>query len=147
MTIWANFAYAFFIHFYLNRLFQSIVGYRYFKVSKVVWCKCFGLSNWAWMYLFWPFYSSVSVLASFEKIGHTAPTPTTTKHLPRTPAYFDETKFIELPSWDHCYNTFHSCNLQPFYINYRGNIVLQFNTEWKKCRKIRIYQLPVSATR
>ncbi len=32
-------------HFKLNEQFQNMVCCRYFKVSKVVWCRCFGFSN------------------------------------------------------------------------------------------------------
>ncbi len=33
-----------------------LVWCRYFKVSKVVWCRCFGHSNWALLFIFWPFW-------------------------------------------------------------------------------------------
>jgi hypothetical protein len=33
------------LHFHLNRWFQNIIGCWYFKVSKVVSCRYFGLEN------------------------------------------------------------------------------------------------------
>jgi hypothetical protein len=41
---WATFCLSKFIKF-SPFLFQSMVYFRYFKVSKVVCCRCFGLSN------------------------------------------------------------------------------------------------------
>ncbi len=37
-----------------NKKFQSVICCRYFKASKVVCCRCFGLSNWASIYILWP---------------------------------------------------------------------------------------------
>jgi hypothetical protein len=45
-----------------KRHFQNMVCCRYFKVLKVVWCRCFGLSNWVS-----PFWGSETVLATFFK--------------------------------------------------------------------------------
>jgi hypothetical protein len=33
------------LHYHLNKQFQNMVCSRYIKVSKVVCCRCFGLSN------------------------------------------------------------------------------------------------------
>ncbi len=46
----------FIFYFHLNKQFQSKVCLRYFKVLKVFWCRCFGLSNWALMYIFWQMF-------------------------------------------------------------------------------------------
>ncbi len=43
---------------------------RYSKVSKVVWCRCFGLSNWAFLYIFWAFLTWQLFGLFFEKFGN-----------------------------------------------------------------------------
>ncbi len=53
----------FFFSFHLQEQFLNMVRQWYFKVWKVVRCRCFGLSNWA---IFWHFLSR-TVLATFFK--------------------------------------------------------------------------------
>ncbi len=43
---------------------------RYSKVLKVVWCRCFWLSNWALLYIFWPFLTWRLFGLFFEKFGN-----------------------------------------------------------------------------
>ena len=59
---------------YLNKQFPCIVCYRYFKVSNVVWCRCFGLSNKTLMRIFWHFWPLCPKIGRhFNQFsGHTA---------------------------------------------------------------------------
>jgi hypothetical protein len=44
-----------------------MVCWRYFKVSKVVCCRCFGLLNLALFYIFWHFLGLKTVWANLGK--------------------------------------------------------------------------------
>jgi hypothetical protein len=43
IAFWATFWLSNLLHFHVHRQFQNIVCCRYFRVSEVVWCRCFGL--------------------------------------------------------------------------------------------------------
>ncbi len=55
--------------FILKRHIQNIVYCRYFKVSKVVRYRYFGLSNWTLLDIFWHFFGLEMFGVLFEKMG------------------------------------------------------------------------------
>ncbi len=61
------FVLAILLNFHLNKQFQSMLCCRYFKVSKVVYCRCFGLSNWELLQIFWPFLTWQLLGLFFDK--------------------------------------------------------------------------------
>jgi hypothetical protein len=50
-TFWATFCFS---KISTKKQFQNMVSCRYFKVSKVFWYRCFGLSNCALLKIFLP---------------------------------------------------------------------------------------------
>ncbi len=70
VTFWAIFCFSKFITFLPYKQFQKLVCCRYFKVLKVVRCRCFGFSNYALLQIFWPFLTWQLFCLFFEKFGN-----------------------------------------------------------------------------
>ncbi len=54
--------------FFYNYTLTNCLKYNnlgVFKVSKVVWCRCFGLLNWTFMLIFWHFWATIKKLGNF----------------------------------------------------------------------------------
>jgi hypothetical protein len=67
MTVWSTFCLSIFFH--LNKQYQNI-GCRYFKVSKVVWCRMFWAFKMSFnMFFFW-FGNCLKNWPFFNSYGH-----------------------------------------------------------------------------